>query len=294
MEHLPAGPLTETQVTAFWRDGYVLMDGAVSTGQLAALRGAVAGWVEESRDHDGPWGTTMDGRGRFDVQPGHSAERPALRRVASPQEVCDVHLRIMRDSALVDAAAQLVGPNLVVNNVKTNCKQPGAGTAVRFHQDFAYEAHSNDDLLAALLFVDDVTLDNGPLEVVPGSHKWGILGENDFRGRDLEAQIARIEARSGRAFATVCCQLEAGCVSFHNGATIHGSRANRSNSPRRSLVVHMIPDGTCFKGGTPADDNWYNLWIQAKDGDPYAGPYFPVIYRENDALANPWAVERDA
>ena len=37
----------------------------------------------------------------------------------------------------------------------------------------------------------------------------------------------------------------------------------------------MIPDGTCFKGGTPADDNWYNLWIQAKDGDPYAGPYFP-------------------
>jgi len=56
----------------------------------------------------------------------------------------------------------------------------------------------------------------------------------------------------------------------------------------------MIPDGTCFKGGTPADDNWYNLWIQAKDGDPYAGPYFPVIYRENDALANPWAVEGDA
>ncbi len=83
-------------------------------------------------------------------------------------------------------------------------------------------------------------------------------------------------------------------MSFHNGATIHGSRANRSNSPRRSLVVHMIPDGTCFKGGTPADDNWYNLWIQAKDGDPYAGPYFPVICRENDALANPWAVERDA
>ena len=49
---------------------------------------------------------------------------------------------------------------------------------------------------------DDVDKVNGCMEVVPGSHKWGILGENDFRGRDLEAQIARIEAR---------------CVSFHNG-----------------------------------------------------------------------------
>ena len=164
----------------------------------------------------------------------------------------------------------------------------GKASHIGWHQDLGYWTCIDDQrTLTAWVALDDVDEVNGCMEVVPGSHKWGILGENDFRGRDLEA-------RSGRAFATECCQLEAGCVSFHNGATIHGSRANRSNSPRRSLVVHMIPDGTCFKGGTPADDNWYNLWIQAKDGDPYAGPYFPVIYRENDALANPWAVERDA
>lgn len=232
MEHLPAGPLTEAQVTAFWRDGYVLMDGAVSTGQLAALRGAVAGWVEESRDHDGPWGTTMDGRGRFDVQPGHSAERPALRRVASPQEVCDVHLRIMRDSALVDAAAQLVGPNLVVNNVKTNCKQPGAGTAVRFHQDFAYEAHSNDDLLAALLFVDDVTLDNGPLEVVPGSHRGPIFDhwqDGVFTGTIVDGDLADLAE-------PVACHGPAGSACLMHSRLVHGSAPNLTDQPRTLAI----------------------------------------------------------
>jgi len=232
MEHLPAGPLTETQVTDFWRDGYVLMDGAVSTGQLAALRGAVAGWVEESRDHDGPWGTTMDGRGRFDVQPGHSAEYPALRRVASPQEVCDVHLRIMRDSLLVDAAAQLVGPNLVVNNVKTNCKQPGVGTTVRFHQDFAYEAHSNDDMLAALLFVDDVTLDNGPLEVVPGTHRGPIFDhwqDGVFTGTITDRDLAGLGE-------PVACFGPAGSACLMHTRLVHGSAANLAEHPRTLAI----------------------------------------------------------
>ena len=232
MEHLSAGPLTETQVTAFWRDGYVLMDGAVSTGQLAALRGAVAGWVEESRDHDGPWGTTMDGRGRFDVQPGHSAEYPALRRVASPQEVCDVHLRIMRDSLLVDAAAQLVGPDLVVNNVKTNCKQPGVGTTVRFHQDFAYEAHSNDDMLAALLFVDDVTLDNGPLEVVPGTHRGPIFDhwqDGVFTGTIADRDLAGL----GKP---VACFGPAGSACLMHTRLVHGSAANLAEHPRTLAI----------------------------------------------------------
>ena len=232
MEHLPAGPLTETQVTAFWRDGYVLMDGAVSTGQLAALRGAVAGWVEESRDHDGPWGTTMDGRGRFDVQPGHSAEYPALRRVASPQEVCDVHLRIMRDSLLVDAAAQLVGPDLVVNNVKTNCKQPGVGTTVRFHQDFAYEAHSNDDMLAALLFVDDVTLNNGPLEVVPGTHRGPIFDhwqDGVFTGTIADRDLAGLGE-------PVACFGPAGSACLMHTRLVHGSAANLAEHPRTLAI----------------------------------------------------------
>ncbi|MEO2085705.1 MAG: phytanoyl-CoA dioxygenase family protein, partial [Acidimicrobiales bacterium] len=162
--------LSDEQVASFHRDGYVMMADAVTPEDLAALKEVFADWIADSRSHGGPWGTTVDGRARFDVEPGHSAESPALRRVASPVEVSDVYLDVMRNARMVDAAAQLVGPNIEFNNAKVNSKQPGSATAVRFHQDFLYEPHTNDDLVAVLIFLDDVTLENGPLEVVPGSH----------------------------------------------------------------------------------------------------------------------------
>ena len=84
------------------------------------MRGEFDAWVEESRSYTEPYGLTYDGRPRFDLQPGHSAERPALRRIASPTELSDAYLRAMRSSAAVDAAAQLIGPNLEFNHAKVN------------------------------------------------------------------------------------------------------------------------------------------------------------------------------
>ena len=52
-----------------------------------------------------------------------------------------------------------------------NLKLPSSGTAVKYHQDFPFEPHSNEDIMKVLYFLDDVTFDNGPLEVIPGSHK---------------------------------------------------------------------------------------------------------------------------
>jgi ectoine hydroxylase-related dioxygenase (phytanoyl-CoA dioxygenase family) len=202
--------------------------------------------------------------------------------------------RAALDERLGAMAAQLAGvAGIRLFHDQLIYKPPDISDAshIGWHQDLGYWTCIDDArTLTAWIALDEITELNGCMEVVPQSHTWGILGENDFRGRDLDEQIKRIEARSGRPFATAHCTMGAGCVSFHNGGTIHGSRANRSDRPRRSLVVHMIPDGTCFRGGTPADDNWYNKWIQAKDGDPYVGPYFPVIYREGNALGNVWAV----
>lgn len=225
-------PLSDEQVKAFWSDGYVMMDSAVSGADLVELQVSIASWVEESKNHDGPFGTTMDGRARFDVQPGHSAEQPALRRVASPQEVCDVHLRIMRDSPLVDAAAQLVGPDIAVNNVKTNCKQPGSNTEVKFHQDFAYEAHSNDDMVAVLLFVDDVTLENGPLEVIPGTHRGPVFEhwqEGVFTGTIGHEDLEHLDP-------PVACHGTAGSACLMHTRLVHGSAPNRTGVPRTLAI----------------------------------------------------------
>ncbi len=163
--------LAKAQKDAFWRDGVLVVEGAVTGAELEALRGVFSGWVEESKRHARDYGETLDGRARFDLEPGHTANTPALRRVQSPEEVSDAYLGVMRSAATVEFVADLIGPSLRFHHGKVNSKLPGAATTVKFHQDFTFQPMSNDDMITALLFVDDVTAENGPLEVVPGTHK---------------------------------------------------------------------------------------------------------------------------
>ena len=153
--------------------------------------------------------------------------------------------------------------------------------AVGWHQDYHYwQCSASTDMLTAWIALVDVDENNGCMEVVPGSHKWGLLPESDFFEQDMDALKARIEAASGQSFETVPCILPAGAVSFHHCLTIHGSRPNQSNGPRISMVSHMMPDGTCYQSGTPADAHMNVRFLSGDDGALFAGPYFPVIYRE--------------
>jgi len=129
--------LSKDQMDQFWRDGVLVVEDAVTPAQLADLRDVFAGWVEESRAHDADYGETMDGRPRFDLQPGHSAEVPGLRRVQSPEEVSDVYADVMRTARTVDMCAELIGPALRFHHGKVNSKLPGTATEVKFHQDLS-------------------------------------------------------------------------------------------------------------------------------------------------------------
>jgi hypothetical protein len=71
--------LSEAQKSGFWEDGVVVVDSAYSPNELEPLRVQHRRWIDESRQHDGPFGEMLDGRPRFDVEPRHSASAPTLR-----------------------------------------------------------------------------------------------------------------------------------------------------------------------------------------------------------------------
>jgi phytanoyl-CoA hydroxylase len=163
--------LSSAQVEQFHRDGYLFLENVIPTDTLAQLNAEFDQWKEESRQYTQVYGETFDKRPRFDIEPGHSAEKPALRRIASPIEISGTYPGFMRDNPALDAVADIFGENLRFNNAKINSKLPGAATQVKYHQDFLFEPHTNDDLMTVLFFLDDVTEQNGPLEVVPGTHQ---------------------------------------------------------------------------------------------------------------------------
>src|SRR5262245_3993381 len=225
--------LTEAQKDAFWRDGTLMAPGAVTGAELAALRRDFAGWVEESRGHTQNYGTMIDGRSRFDLEPGHSATQPALRRINSPVEVSQSFYDVMASSRMTDYVADLIGPNVKFHHSKVTSKLPGAATKVKWHQDFPFTPHTNDDLVTALLLLDDMTEENGALEVLAGSHRGDIhtLWHNGiFTGAIDEATADDMQSRAA------LCVGRAGDVCLMHTRLAHGSKPNLSKMARTLFI----------------------------------------------------------
>ena len=108
---------------------------------------------------------------------------------------------------------------------------------MEWHQDWAFYPHTNDDILAIGVMLDDMDLENGPLMVVPGSHKGPVWNHHGDDGRfcglvdpaDIAAEIASAVALTGRA----------GTMSFHHVRALHGSALNTSDRSRNLLLYEV-------------------------------------------------------
>lgn len=226
--------LTQAQVETFRRDGALVVPGILTREQIDGLRSDFSTWVEDSKKHAEAFGEMMDGRPRFDVEGGHTSSSPGLRRVASPTEISKRYHSAAFDSMLADLTTDLLGSDVRFHHSKINSKLPGTKTVVKWHQDFTFDPHTNDDVLTALVFVDDVTLENGPLMVVPGSHRHALHSlwhDGVFTGA--------IDDGLAETFATnaVACTGPAGSVCLMHTRLAHASSENRSDRPRTLFIV---------------------------------------------------------
>lgn len=225
--------LSQNQKKQFWTDGFLLVENAINDRQLEKLKKTFLDWVNDSRNYKTDYGETMDGRPRFDLQPGHSSDVPGLRRIQSPEEISEVFADVMRNGRSVDMCAELIGQGIRFHHGKVNSKLPGTATKVNFHQDFPFEPMTNDDMITCLLFIDDVTLENGPLEVVPGTHKGPLYSHwhnGIFTGSVSDEILAEHEDKIIR------CTGKAGSVCLMHASLLHGSAPNLSNKSRTLYI----------------------------------------------------------
>ncbi len=218
--------LSPAHIAGYRDQGYLVVPDVLDAPTLATVRAEMARILEGAR-------AVTTHTDMYDLEPGHRAGDPRVRRVKTPHRFFPVFERLMRHPTLVAILGDLLGPAVRLHGSKINLKSPRYGSPVEWHQDWAFYPHTNDDLLAVGVMLDDCTSDNGPLLVVPGSHRGPTFdhhADGYFCGAIDPAAIRDLIARA------VPLTGRAGAMSFHHVRLVHGSAQNVSSLPRTLLL----------------------------------------------------------
>jgi len=228
--------LTDVQIETYHRDGYLVIPRLIQGEQLAELRATTDRIVNEAR------GISANDD-LYDLEPSHSSSLPRVRRLkpAIFKRFAFFH-DLVRDPKITSIVAQLLGPSIRLYGGKLNMKSAGYGSPVEWHQDWAFYPHTNDDVLATGIYLDDCELDNGPLLVMPGTHR-GPTYDHHVDGRfcgamnpaDCDLDFSKAVPLTGPA----------GSMTIHHARLVHGSALNHSNRQRR-LLLHEYTAADAF------------------------------------------------
>ena len=241
----PARLLAEAQRVQFFRDGFVCLPGFFAGPTAARLQGALGDLTELSRERPG---NDED----FTVAPGHAAANPRLVTVRRVQDMHPAFWEFAARSKLADLAADLVGPDVKFREAYINFKRAREGEAVSWHQDFPFFPMTNRAMITALVHLDDVSEDMGPIAVVPGAHRGPVFDHYDgagvWSGRIAEGD----EALAGvpRALAQ---PGPAGTVVIFDSCMVHGSAPNKTARNRPVLIVgYAAADAFAYTATPPS------------------------------------------
>jgi len=214
----------------FYREqGYVVVPDLVDRQTLAEMRRAIDFYVEGAR-------TVTEHDDIYDLEPSHRSDRPRVRRIKKPHALDAVFSDFMRSERLLAIAKQLLGPAVRLYGSKLNIKAPEYGSPVEWHQDWAFYPHTNDDVLAVGVMLDDMLVENGPLMVMPGSHKGPVYdhhADGYFCGA-MDPETCPLDFTQA-----VPLTGRAGTCSFHHVRMVHGSAQNTSRLPRQLLLYEL-------------------------------------------------------
>ena len=219
----------DREVEAYRRDGYLVVPDVLTARELGQLQEIIDVWVVQAANVD----THTD---LYDLEPSHTRAQPRVRRLKTPHRHHPAFRALPRHPKVLAILTRLIGPNLRLHGSKLNIKAPGYGSPVEWHQDWAFYPHTNDDLLAIGVMLDDMDLENGPAMFVPGSHRGPVYDHHSdgvFCGaidpKAIAPEIQKAVPLTGRA----------GSMSFHHVRLLHGSALNTSNR-RRQLLLYEV------------------------------------------------------
>lgn len=218
--------LTQDQIDFYRENGYLTLANILTPDEVAEANDIIDDFIEKSR-------TVRESSGHCELEPDHTPEHPRVRRLGNPAAYHPLFDTVRRSDHILNCLVPLIGPDIRALGNKINLKPGSGGTPVEWHQDFAHHPHTNSDLCAVGIALEDMTVESGCMMVVPGSHTGPVLDhhQNGFFIGGISPQRDSIDLSTA-----VPLELNAGDISIHHTLTLHGSAANTSTTSRRLLI----------------------------------------------------------
>ncbi len=211
--------LSDSEVGQFWDDGFLVADDLFGATEVDAFRAAC------SEPEDTAWRTS------------DTAVHSLSLTTRNP-----LFVDLARDERIVGRLRSLIGDDIQLQHSKSASRPAAAGQGgFAWHQDFAFFPHTNTDLLAVMVMLDDATPDNGCMRMVRGSHRRGLLDHTDENGL-FTGMCREPSAWKDHQDDVVQITPRAGGISIHHCLMLHGSAPNPTGAPRRGLVFQYRAD----------------------------------------------------
>ena len=268
---------TKAQQQAFNADGFVIADQLISPEKIPVLHQAFS--------------DLFNGKFETGVRPDEVNWQQGTSDPGLTRQICngwkanrDI-ARVVLGESLGKAIAQFAGwsgTRIMIDNV---IWKPAGTKSLGYHQDNAFLSWFDPgEIVTCWIALDDTTAVGGTVEFVRGSHRWDLgEPEGEFHApEDYRKPMLNAAARAGVEPGICFVEVPAGGGSFHHGCTWHGSGANLSDKPRRSLVLHAMRSEVEYvpeqfaQGIGPVYSRYKRLGDNTLDEN-----YFPVLWRED-------------
>ncbi len=217
--------LSEDELRTFEDNGFLLRKGLISPSQIDQIRRELRG-IHQRLEEDtipGDVGVSWE-------DPDAPAGEKRIRQLMHSEVVSPTLNEVLRSDSILDILEELMSPDISLFHSKLLPKEAGIGAATPWHQDYAYwKTDQNRPLMInCQVAIDPMTPENGCLQFIPGSHRWGLQQHE----RHQETFGVFLPGRYYEREEATSVPMESGAGVFFTSLIIHGSAPNTSDQPR--------------------------------------------------------------
>ena len=204
--------LNKKELNFYKKNGYLVKEKLISNKEINKINSLIDKIINKEEKKKTKIKNLGGSYNNKFVYNSNSSNKREILRLNNPTYYNKLFFNLSRNKKIINIAKKLLGGSVRFHHCKLNFKLPSKkGGEVSWHQDWAFYPHTNDDLITVGVYLEDCYEENGPLQVIPKSHKQKIFSHHN-KSKEFVGKICeKINSKNKKSLTG-----KAGTVTFHH------------------------------------------------------------------------------